>query len=61
VEIGDHVVVFGEVAEKFDELHQIEEASVLLYYVNGKYSPLIAAVKSGNVSIGPGLLPARSP
>ncbi|KIW65060.1 hypothetical protein PV04_07346 [Phialophora macrospora] len=60
VEIGDHVVVFGEVAEKVDELHQIEEASVLLYYVNGKYSPLIAEIKSGNVSIGRGLLPSQN-
>ncbi|EXJ56577.1 hypothetical protein A1O7_06921 [Cladophialophora yegresii CBS 114405] len=56
VEIGDHVVIFGEVVEKYDELHHLEEASVWLYYVNGKYSPLISAKPSGNVSVGSGLL-----
>ncbi|OCT48727.1 putative oxidoreductase [Cladophialophora carrionii] len=56
VEIGDHVVILGEVVEKHDELHHLEEASVWLYYVNGKYSPLISTKSSGNVSVGPGLL-----
>ena len=39
VEIGDHVVIFGKVTEAFSELHKLRESEILLYYVNGSYSP----------------------
>ena len=56
VEIGDHIVVFGQVTERHTELHGFEDSAVLLYYVNGEYKPLITAARSGlsgRVSSGP--------
>ncbi|OQU94002.1 Flavin reductase like domain-containing protein [Cladophialophora immunda] len=38
VEIGDHMVVFGEVEHVYDRLEGVDGSDICLYYVNGRYA-----------------------